>query len=102
MAAEVEGESSPAVVPEAPVSEAESTPEPVFEEEAEEPAVEETASVERDYASMTVEEKAYYSLLDSGALEKWSWQSIHLRWNPNSIDLFLCWSEFIVTHIWIE
>lgn len=70
MAAEVEGESSPAVVPEAPVSEAESTPEPVFEEEAEEPAVEETASVERDYASMTVEEKAYYSLLDSGALEK--------------------------------
>ena len=70
MAAEVEGESSPAVVPEAPVSEAESTPDPVFEEEAEEPAVEETASVERDYASMTVEEKAYYSLLDSGALEK--------------------------------
>ena len=70
MTAEVEGESSPAVVPEAPVSEAESTPEPVFEEEAEEPAVEETASVERDYASMTVEEKAYYSLLDSGALEK--------------------------------
>jgi hypothetical protein len=76
-AAAEEGESTPAaevVGTEASASEEDVAPEPVaesVEEEApEEPeASENVAPEERDYANMTLEEKAYYSLLDSGALD---------------------------------
>jgi trigger factor len=59
---------------EAPAVEERAAPEPVAEAEEESdesPAQgsDETAPADRDYASMTLEDKAYYSLLDSGALD---------------------------------
>jgi len=86
---EVVGESSPVdaeivdaeVVAETEEAAVEEKPEPVVEEEpevvaeaaeseAEEaPKDEKAAPVERDYANMSLEEKAYYSLVDSGAIK---------------------------------
>jgi FKBP-type peptidyl-prolyl cis-trans isomerase (trigger factor) len=43
--------------------------EPVAEEANAEPATAAVGGAERDYSSMTIEEKAYYSLLDAGALD---------------------------------
>lgn len=68
------GESSPPVVdaqvveaeieePAAPVKEEEPTPEPVAAEAPKKDAP------ERDYASMSVEDKAFYALLDAGAIK---------------------------------
>ncbi len=65
--------------PPSPIVEAEvvqeKTPMPVVAEveasvvaEVEESAVEPVSKPERDYSSMTIEEKAYYALLDAGAL----------------------------------
>jgi trigger factor len=58
---------------ETPAVQERAAPEPVAEAEEESdetPAQgsDETAPADRDYASMTLEDKAYYSLLDSGAL----------------------------------
>jgi hypothetical protein len=59
---------------ETPAVEERAAPEPVAEAEEESdeaPAQgsDETAPADRDYSSMTLEDKAYYSLLDSGALD---------------------------------
>lgn len=48
----------------------ESEAESVEEQAKEEPTAANVGSAERDYSSMTVQEKAYYSLLDAGALDK--------------------------------
>jgi trigger factor len=60
-----QGESTPVAALAEPVVEAE------VEEPAEEPVVEAAkgAPLERDYESMTLEDKAYYALLDAGALD---------------------------------
>lgn len=47
----------------------EKSPEPIVEQATTEPAAATVSAEQRDYSSMTVEEKAYYSLLDAGALE---------------------------------
>jgi trigger factor len=47
----------------------ETTPEPVAEKADAKPAAAAAGGDKRDYSSMTLEEKAYYSLLDAGALE---------------------------------
>jgi len=47
----------------------EKSPEPIVEQATTEPAAAAVSAEQRDYSSMTVEEKAYYSLLDAGALE---------------------------------
>jgi trigger factor len=67
-AAEPAGESAPAVVSQEEIVEveveveSEPEPEPVAATSA-------AAPVERDYASMSVEDKAYYALMDAGALD---------------------------------
>ena len=65
-----EGESAPAAeVLDAEIEEPEkkASPEPVAES-AQEPVA--TSPKDRDYENMSVEDRAYYSLLDSGALDK--------------------------------
>jgi len=59
----VEEEKTPVAVAE------EKSPEPVAVEEEEKPAVVEDSKPKRDYSSMTIQEKAYYALLDAGALD---------------------------------